>query len=405
LQNIYIIFFINMKKIVNRKLNSGSGSDAKLWISAFLGKKFTNYELLHHYNFLAIKDPKTKQYHNFHYIWLRHNCPCEIGCHHPITKERTINLIDIPMDITPSSALLKDNNTLDLKWKEGETIHSSSLNLQFLLNNSYSKTKKLVKPPPNEIKEVELDYQTYRDSGDLKLFWKLVEQKLKNYYFIIVRNRGLETEEIIKEYGGKVIESHFGRIEDLKTNNTTNKNTDQLGYTNSAVNLHTDLPFRKKPPGMQLLHCIQHAEIGGENFFVNSVELCKYMKYLDPKAFKILSSKEIILHRKQKNFEVKTATKIITLKNTKVSIVRSSYFTYAPFNYKFTQMEKFYNAHSLFSKLAMKYRYETKLNKGDYVLYNNHKMMHARREFQGDRHMRGIYFDSKQVFKAIKQHF
>jgi hypothetical protein len=51
--------------------------------------------------------------------------------------------------------------------------------------------------------------------------------------------------------GWKVVPTHFGRIEDLRTDNTTNKNTDQLGYTDAAVDLHTDQPFIAKPPRFQ----------------------------------------------------------------------------------------------------------------------------------------------------------
>ena len=50
--------------------------------------------------------------------------------------------------------------------------------------------------------------------------------------------------------GASVVETHFGRIEDLRTDNTTNKNNDQLGYTDAAINLHTDQPFITDPPGL-----------------------------------------------------------------------------------------------------------------------------------------------------------
>jgi hypothetical protein len=50
--------------------------------------------------------------------------------------------------------------------------------------------------------------------------------------------------------GASVVETHFGRIEDLRTDNTTNKNNDQLGYTDAAINLHTDQPFIADPPGI-----------------------------------------------------------------------------------------------------------------------------------------------------------
>lgn len=53
--------------------------------------------------------------------------------------------------------------------------------------------------------------------------------------------------------GASVVETHFGRIEDLRTDNTTNQNTDQLGYTDAAINLHTDQPFIADPPGLTRL--------------------------------------------------------------------------------------------------------------------------------------------------------
>lgn len=51
-----------------------------------------------------------------------------------------------------------------------------------------------------------------------------------------------------------MVETHFGRIEDLRTDNTTNKNNDQLGYTDAAINLHTDQPFIADPPGTLQSH-------------------------------------------------------------------------------------------------------------------------------------------------------
>ena len=47
-----------------------------------------------------------------------------------------------------------------------------------------------------------------------------------------------ETEAIVDAFearGLRVVPTHFGRIEDLRTDNTTNSNTDQLGYTDAAI--------------------------------------------------------------------------------------------------------------------------------------------------------------------------
>jgi hypothetical protein len=65
--------------------------------------------------------------------------------------------------------------------------------------------------------------------------------------------------------GLRVIGTHFGRIEDLRVDNTTNANTDQLGYTDAPIDLHTDQPFLDEPPRYQLLQSIRRAEVGGES--------------------------------------------------------------------------------------------------------------------------------------------
>ena len=74
---------------------------------------------------------------------------------------------------------------------------------------------------------------------------------------------------------------------------------------------------------------------------------------------------------------------------------RSSYFTYAPLNLPFDRMEQWYRAYQTFTRLtespASQYRF--KLQAGDFVLYDNYRMLHGRTAFSGARWMKGIYFD------------
>ena len=81
-------------------------------------------------------------------------------------------------------------------------------------------------------------------------------------------------------------------------------------------------------------------------------------------------------------------------------MIRFSYFTYAPFKIEFHQMEQFYKAHNLFTTLCKKYKMQTKLLSGDFVLYNNYINLHARTAFEGSRHVRGMYFMDEQLNKV-----
>ena len=83
-----------------------------------------------------------------------------------------------------------------------------------------------------------------------------------------MRDAGLDTEALIDALaaeGLSVRSTHFGRIEDLRTDNTTNQNTDQLGYTDAPVELHTDQPFIDAPPRYQLLHAMRARGIADEH--------------------------------------------------------------------------------------------------------------------------------------------
>jgi gamma-butyrobetaine dioxygenase/trimethyllysine dioxygenase len=51
-------------------------------------------------------------------------------------------------------------------------------------------------------------------------------------------------------------------------------------------------------------------------------------------------------------------------------------------------------AHDRFAKLAAAHAMRCTLRAGDVILYDNHRMLHARTAFQGARWVRGVYFDA-----------
>jgi alpha-ketoglutarate-dependent taurine dioxygenase len=69
-------------------------------------------------------------------------------------------------------------------------------------------------------------------------------------------------------------------------------------------------------------------------------------------------------------------------------MIRYSYFTMAPF--KFYDNYEFYGFYKKFDEIIRdeRFTYQYKMKPGDYVIYNNHKTLHARESFKGDRHLR-----------------
>ena len=209
-----------------------------------------------------------------------------------------------------------------------------------------------------------------------------------------------ETERIIDAFAApsgpalEVIGTHFGRIEDLRTDNVTNANTDQLGYTDAPIDLHTDQPFLASPPRMQLLQAIRPADEGGDSYLVDAEAAARHLASVDAEASELLRATPVRFHRKQRAFEKILDAPLLSGEGATFQ-VRWSYFTLAPYRLPFERMEAWYRAHDRFARLvrdpASQYRFA--LGAGDFVLYDNHRMLHARTAFRGARWLRGVYFD------------
>eukprot|EP01125_Pyxidicula_operculata_P004036 TRINITY_DN1571_c0_g1_i1.p1 TRINITY_DN1571_c0_g1~~TRINITY_DN1571_c0_g1_i1.p1 ORF type:complete len:371 (+),score=-1.62 TRINITY_DN1571_c0_g1_i1:53-1165(+) len=348
-------------------------------------------------------------HYDFHYIWLNHNCRCQ-NCIHPFTRERVRDACEIPEDITVDDYRL-DGESLTIKWKNDNVeAHETHFSAEWLIQNAYAVNSILLDALNTDVSTIEIDFKTVdqHNTQSFSEYRKSCYEHLIKYGVVLVRNRGLDTESIIKDFippGADVIHTHFGRFEDLKVNNTTNKHTDQLGYTNAPVLPHTDLPFVNNPPGLQMLHCIQPASKGGENYIINAQQAVDYLRKTDSEAYRLLTTIKVKFHRKQKEYESIYECPLISVdEQGKLTQVRYSYFTYAPFNIPFELMESWYRAYNKFARIVRdrKNQLYFRLNAEDFVIYDNYAVLHAREGFSGDRHLRGVYLDTHIVLDFLK---
>jgi gamma-butyrobetaine dioxygenase/trimethyllysine dioxygenase len=330
---------------------------------------------------------------DFHWFWLRHLCDC---CRHPQTRERTLRPSDVPLDIRPRSvALSPDGTRLGVVWPAEEGDHASDYALDWLRANAYAPDAGELAPPPSDVSKVELRASA-SPSGEALA--RACLEGVAASGAVLVRGAGLDTEARIDDFvacGLRVIPTHFGRIEDLRTDNTTNQNTDQLGYTDAAVDLHTDQPFLAEPPRYQMLHCMQPASEGGDSTVADARAAAEYLRRTDAHAFALLSTVPIRFHRVQKSFEKLHVSPLLELRDGALARVRSSYFTMAPQQLAFEHMEAWYRAYQRWERLVADpcHHYRFRLGAGDFLLYDNWRMLHARTSFRGARWVRGVYFD------------
>ncbi|KAJ2459606.1 hypothetical protein GGF42_001362 [Coemansia sp. RSA 2424] len=385
---------------------------------------------------------------DYHYFWLRHNCPCLSGCRHSMTKERLIDAAAIPLEIRPLRAVLATDDSgapaVAFFWApvaikddtgglvvQDETEHVSVFPVQWLRDNAYGVNREHVHElPPHDAALVTIDYTAYAaeyadvDGGTrlsaagAVLYKAALYDRLSKFGVAVIRNRGSNTEDIILDFidaEAKVIPTHFGRIEHLRTDNTENANNDQLGYTNSAVRLHTDQCYAETVPGFQFLHCIRPADIGGDNYFVHAESAANYLKTeVNRRAYELLTTMPVRFDRKQAKFQALHVSPILRLSDEtdpatnerRLAQVRYSYFTQgAQTNVPFSELREWYEAQQVWDKLLYLDDFQIKagLQAGDVVIYNNLKVLHARNGFTGPRHMAGVYLAASDLWHHLGQ--
>lgn len=337
---------------------------------------------------------------DYHYIWLRHNCDKD---RHPATGERIVCSSEIPAEVRPREAWVDVSaEALRVTWDE-PSGRESAYPLAWLREHAYASGRGGEAPPSSSVAEIALDAGVWADPRALI---DACLERVRRFGAAVVRGfrsapgdvAPEDTERLIELFGAaglRVIGTHFGRIEDLRTDNTTNQNTDQLGYTDAAVQLHTDQPFLADPPRYQMLHCMRPAAQGGESFLVDGEQAARYLASADEASFRVLSATPVVFDRKQKSFARRETAPILNMAGPFGFQIRYSYFTMAPHRLPFEQMEAFYRAYERFARVVRDPRHQRRflLEAGDFLVYDNHRMLHARTSFEGARWLRGVYFD------------
>lgn len=346
----------------------------------------------------------------FHLRWLRHACDQD---RHPTTGERTVCSSELPDDLRAASARL-EGEALIVEWAHDGRV--SRYARPWLREHAYDREGVA---SPSVASRVEAWGSTGApvipsDVGEVEISGVALDEAVERSLPLLAR-RGVavvraagwpgrpedQTETLLESFADRglaVVGTHFGRIEDLRTDNTTNANTDQLGYTDAAIELHTDQPFLDRPPRYQLLQSIRVADAGGESYLVDALAAARRLAWEDRAAFETLLRTPVVFHRKQRQFERIVVSPILS-GVPEAFQVRYSYFTMAPHRLPFDQMEAFYRAYDRFARLVRnpKNQLRLTLRPGDFLIYDNYRMLHARTGFRGPRWVRGVYFDPAEA--------
>jgi gamma-butyrobetaine dioxygenase len=263
---------------------------------------------------------------NYSHVWLRDNCPCPL-CLHPSNRQKLHSSADIPLNIAPENAIVRDDG-IEITWDKplrhhhDSNTHKSFYPLSFLSKYSSPTSRQTFRY--NNMKYITWDrnlmhaqnkFIPYDEYNTEEGLYKTLKQ-LFDYGIVFLNNVPTEDCKVteVAERIGNIRESFYGRDFDVKS---VAKSTN-IAYTSLYLGFHMDLLYVKlsfarlfffahptnhkscryfeAPPGLQLLHNLKNTVIGGSSIFVDSFQAVNIMKEKHPEEYRVLCEIPVTFH-------------------------------------------------------------------------------------------------------------
>ena len=342
----------------------------------------------------------SKQNTEIHPLWLRERVT-NSGYLDKNNGQRLYEPSEIKKNLKIKSALIK-NKYLSVKFNDG-------LDADFVIKDIINEIDKKVRKKNIQLWNSKLNKKLIFNYK-LNIFdSKYGYKALKNFYtygFIIIRGAPVKKNYLSKFANtmGILRKTNFGVLFNVKS---VRKASD-LAYTSHYLSAHTDNPYRKPIPGIQLLHCLKNDSVGGHSTLSDGFAVATYMKKKFPKFFQILSSIKIRFSYQDDETILENWGELIELNpDSTVKRVRlSPRLDYVPVLQK-NKLNQFYKARSKFIELcnSKKFMVEFKLMPGDIMIMDNYRTLHGRTSYNmsiGERHLQGCYVDHDSVESNMK---
>ena len=215
--------------------------------------------------------------------------------------------------------------------------------------------------------------------------------------FVIVKNTSIEEGTVIKfaELFGPVRTTNFGKLFDVVSKPKAN----DLAYTSLGIKAHTDNPYRKPMPGIQILHCISNEADGGDSSLVDGYAVAEHLKINEPEMYEILTTTNVLFKFIDKDIILENWGKLIELDHNDNYLQSrfSGRLDYVPY-LKPSQLKRFYEARKKLYHLYESNEFELnfRLESGMLMMFDNIRILHGRTEYDvntGFRHLQGCYID------------
>lgn len=358
------------------------------------------------------------------YIQLRDSCRCPL-CVDVHSKQRNYRLSDIPPHIKAKS-LEWEKDVLKVTWEDDipgfDSSHVSRYTLpQLKLRHPFPVTS------ATGIRRKRIDWN--KEKMTKLQHWISYDDYMHNDEKFTIAMRHLATMGLIflKDIpdSREMVEKIATRIGPLR--NTFYGSTwdvrkvpeaKNVAYTSQYLGFHMDLMYMKDPPAFQLLHCLRNSCDGGESLFADTFNVAGYLYRNRPEIFQILAKTKLRYEYQHKDQSYSNAWPVLERGPLDKGHFLARVAYSPPFQAPIlndSNADPEYIAKLQTQLGALKYfasslerednMFELKLQPGECVIFENRRIVHARRQFNtatGERWLAGAYLDEDVVASRFR---
>lgn len=368
----------------------------------------------------------------FDTVFLRDSCTCPL-CMDPHSKQKLFQTSDIPENLEGSCKSIVDEGkgpSIELEWKtdvkgfgpEHRTRHSidwlrRALNTEVDLRGGVRHDDRVLWDKEKIVRDNKwVDYNEYM-SQDETLFDALTH--LNKYGLLFVKNVPDSEESVVDLAGriGNLKDTFYGRTWDVRSK----IKAENIAYTPQFLGLHMDLLYTSNPPHLQLLHSLRARTPGGESFFSDAFHAAHQLHRWSATHFRTLCTFPVTYHYHHPTHHYHFTRPVVELfpspkysEPTNLAIKRVNWSPpfQGPFEARIgsnnqTSLRAFVAASHAYEKLLSSEEnlFEYRLNEGECVIFDNRRVLHARKAFdatKGERWLKGAYVDDDVFFSKLR---
>ncbi|KAL4920777.1 hypothetical protein BDW62DRAFT_164058 [Aspergillus aurantiobrunneus] len=368
------------------------------------------------------------EYMKLSYIRLRDYCKCPL-CVDMHSKQRNFRISDIPPDIKVKS-FKWDGDILEVAWENDvpgfdsshvsryHSIHQLKYPLQTQSDSSPTgrlRSRDLWGKKHMEDAQHWISYEDYMNN-DAKFISAMHSLAKLGLIFLKDIPDSREMVEKIATRIGPLRNTFYGPTWDVRQV----PQAKNVAYTSQFLGFHMDLLYMNEPPAFQLLHCIRNSCDGGESLFTDAFHVANHMRRFEQTNFNTLKTTNLryeYLHKENSYNMIRPVFEEGFSAGRRG--LQLAYVNYSP-PFHGPQSTEDGTSSESYTRQCREIRalksfadhlesdenmFQLKLKPGECVIFENRRVVHARRQFDtssGERWLAGAYLDDDVVRSRFK---